>query len=184
MSRIGKLPIQIPENVRLEIDRSGIKITGPNGELARELPGNISVEEKDGQILVTAKGKSQKTNALHGTYRSHIANMVKGVSQGWSKTLELVGTGYRAQLSGNKLVLDVGFSHPVEIETPKEVSFKVEKTLITIEGIDKELVGLIASKIRAIRPPEPYKGKGIRYQNELVRRKPGKAAKAQGAAAG
>jgi large subunit ribosomal protein L6 len=121
--------------------------------------------------------------AIHGTLRAVLSNMIVGVKEGWSKVLELVGTGYRASLSGNKLVISVGYSHPVEFEAPKGIDFKVEKTLITIEGIDKELVGLVAAKIRSIRPPEPYKGKGIKYQDEVVRRKPGKAAKTEGAAA-
>jgi large subunit ribosomal protein L6 len=120
---------------------------------------------------------------MHGTWRAIIANMAKGVSEGWSKQLELVGTGYRAEGSERDLTLTVGYSHPVEIKAPEGISFSIEKTLITVEGIDKELVGQVAAKIRNVRPPEPYKGKGIKYIDEVVRRKPGKAAKAQGAVA-
>ena len=177
------MPINLPDNVKLEIVHSSLKVIGPKGELERNIAKGIMVEEKDGKVLISKKNDNPKLKALHGTTRALVANMVKGVVEGWSKTLELVGTGYRAELSGNKLVINIGFSHPVEFVAPEGVDFKVEKTLITIEGIDKELVGLVAAKIRAIRPPEPYKGKGIRYQGEEVRRKPGKAAKAQGAAA-
>lgn len=180
MSRIGKQPIKLPEGVTLEGSRETLTVRGPKGTLERKLPRGISVEvDKE---VAKVKGKdTKKTKILQGTYRALIANMVKGVAEGWSKELELVGTGYRSEGVGNKLVLTVGFSHPVEVEAPEGITFKVEKTNITVEGIDKELVGQVAAKIRAVRPPEPYKGKGIRYKDEIVRIKPGKAAKAQGA---
>lgn len=183
MSRIGKLPIKLPEGVSLEIERSTVSVKGPKGELEKKYPRELMIEEKDGVLTVSVKKETPKSKALHGTFRSLIANMVKGVSEGWKKELELVGTGYRAEVTGNKLILAIGYSHPVEIEAPEGITFKVEKSDLTVEGIDKEVVGEISAKIRAVRPPEPYKGKGIKYKDEVVRRKPGKAARAAGAAA-
>jgi len=183
MSKIGKQPIKLPEGITLEIERSVIHVKGPKGELEKKYPRELVIKEKDGEIVVSIKKETDKAKALHGTFRSLIANMVKGVSEGWKKELELVGTGYRAEVSGNKLILTVGYSHPVEIEAPKNIGFKVEKTDLTVEGIDKEVVGEISAQIRAVRPPEPYKGKGIKYKDEVIRRKPGKAARAAGAAA-
>ena len=183
MSRIGKLPVELPEKVSLKISGQTVNISGPKGELSKELPGEISVEAKDNLVKVIIKRNSKNVKALHGTYRALIANMVKGVNEGWSKTLELVGAGYRAELVDGNLILNVGFSHPVEIKSPDGITFSVQKTQITIDGIDKELVGEIAAQIRKVRPPEPYKGKGIKYQDEIIRRKPGKAAKALGATA-
>lgn len=180
MSRIGKLPIEIPEGVDIKVNNRTVVVRGTRGVLEKELPREIGVEINDGLINVVTKSKSKNARVLHGTYRVLIANMVVGVTKGWTKELQLVGTGYRAELSGDKLILTVGYSHPVEIVKPKEVDFKVEKTSITVEGIDKELVGQIAANIRDVRPPEPYKGKGIKYKDEFVRRKAGKAAKAQG----
>ncbi len=182
MSRLGKKIILIPEGVKVENKNGQIKVNGPRGELFLKLPPNISLEMDEKNLKVRADNNNLKTKALHGTVRALIANMVKGVSEGWSKKLELVGTGFRAETSGKKLVLNVGYSHPVEIEAPEGISFRVEKSEITVEGCDKELVGLIASRIRSVRPPEPYKGKGIKYKDEIIRRKAGKAAKAQGAA--
>lgn len=180
MSRIGKLPIKLPEGVSVKIENRRILIKGVKGELEKILPKEIDVEIKDSVINLTVKSKSKSVKALHGTYRALIFNMVKGVNEGWKKELEIVGTGYRALVEGRDLVLTVGYSHPVTIQAPEGISFKVEKMIITVEGIDKELVGLISAKIRAVRPPEPYKGKGIKYLNEEIRRKAGKAAKAQG----
>lgn len=184
MSRIGKLPISIPEGVNISLDGQKIMVSGPKGSLERDLPKNISVEIKEGKLKVLTKDGRNQTRALHGTIRSHLANMVKGVTQGWSKALEVVGTGFRAETDGKVLSLNVGYSHPVKIDAPKGITFQVNKLDIIVEGIDKELVGLVASRIRRIRPPEPYKGKGIRYKDEVVRRKPGKAAKTVGASAG
>jgi len=181
MSKIGKLPITLPEGVSLEISGKIVKVKGAKGELELKIAREIEVDQKDKEIIVTAKNKSDKANALHGTSRALIANMVKGVSEGWSKVLELVGTGYRAETNGDSLTLQIGYSHPVKIEAPDGVKFKVEKLEITVEGIDKEVVGQTAASIRAVRPPEPYKGKGIKYKGEIVRRKAGKAAKAQSA---
>ncbi len=183
MSRIGNLPIEIPEGVNVEISGQNVKVVGPKGNLSKELPAGLKVEINNDLVTISPTRKGKHVRALHGTYRSLIANMIKGVSEGYSKTLELVGTGYRAEMIDKKLSLLVGFSHPVLIDAPEGIEFKVEKTKIEILGIDKELVGLVASKIRATRPPEPYKGKGIKYDTEVVRRKPGKVAKAEGAAA-
>lgn len=177
MSRVGKLPVELPEKVNLKITDNIVSVVGPKGEMSREFPAEIGVEVKDGKVNVDIKKNGKNSKALHGTWRALIANMVKGVSEGWVKKLELVGIGYRAEMSGATLVLNVGYSHPVEIKSPKGISISAEKTLITVEGVDKELVGQIAAIIRKVRPPEPYKGKGIKYQDEVIRRKPGKAAK-------
>ncbi len=183
MSRIGKLPVILPEAVEIFISDGMVHIKGPKGELKRKLPREIKVEVDNKKVLIKRKGENKTARAMHGTWRALIANMAKGVSEGWSKQLELVGTGYRAEGSEHDLTLAIGYSHPVEIKAPEGISFSIQKTLITVEGIDKELVGQVAAKIRDVRPPEPYKGKGIKYVDEVVRRKPGKAAKAQGAAA-
>ena len=182
MSRIGKLPISIPENVKVELQGQLVKISGPKGSLEWKIPENLSLKIGEGNLFVENNRKDEKTKTMHGTTRSLVSNMVTGVSSGWTKQLELVGTGYRAEVSGDSLVLSVGYSHPIKINASKDVSFKVEKTNITVEGPDKELVGLTAARIRAVRPPEPYKGKGIKYKNEVIRRKAGKAAKTAGPA--
>lgn len=180
MSRIGKLVISLPRDVKISFTAGVVEVCGPIGSLSRKLPRELDLEIKDNQVQVVTGAKTKKVKALHGTYRALINNMVTGVSEGWKKELELVGTGYRAQLSGKDLILNVGYSHPVEVKSPEGISFKVEKTSILVQGIDKELVGEVAAKIRRVRPPEPYKGKGIRYKDEVIRRKPGKAAKAAG----
>ncbi len=182
MSRLGKKTIVIPEAVNFLLEKSMVTIGGPKGNLTLQIPKGISVEVQDKILSVKALKSDLKTKAMHGTIRALIANMVRGVTEGWSKTLELVGTGFRAETSGNTLTLNVGYSHPVKMEAPESIVFKVVKSEITVEGTDKELVGLVSDRIRAIRPPEPYKGKGIKYKDEIIRRKAGKAAKAQGAA--
>lgn len=176
MSKIGKQPVKIPAGVTVETDGLTIKVTGPKGSLVQHLPRGVSAVVKDGEVFVSVKGNSKSSMSLHGTFRSLVNNDVKGVSVGWSKQLELVGTGFRADVQGGKLNLVVGYSHPVKIEAPEGISFKVEKTFITVEGINKETVGQVAANVRAARPPEPYKGKGIKYVLETIRRKPGKAA--------
>lgn len=181
MSKIGKLPIPLPQGVTTEMEGKSVKVSGPRGTLEFKIDKSIEVQKKDNFLEVITHGKSDSAHALYGTTRALIANMVKGVSEGWSKQLELVGTGYRAETSGNLLTLSVGFSHPVKFEAPSGITFKVEKSDITIEGVNKEMVGQIAAKIRSVRPPEPYKGKGIKYKDEFIRRKAGKAAKAQAA---
>jgi large subunit ribosomal protein L6 len=183
MSRIGKLPIKLPEGVEVDIRAENLLVKGPKGQLEKKIPQGLVVEKKDGSVLVSLKKENSALSSIYGTTRAIIANIVHGVTEGWSKSLELVGTGYRAEVVDNNLVLTVGHSHPVKINAPEGIAFKVEKTDITVEGIDKELVGQVAANIRAVRPPEPYKGKGIRYKDEFVRRKPGKAAKAQGVGA-
>lgn len=182
MSKIGKIPVLIKEGVTVTLENGNIKIAGPKGNLSFEIPVGIKGEVVNGKVVVSQDKKNDiLTRALFGLTRSMIANMVTGVSTGFEKKLELSGVGYRAQAAGNTLTLFVGFSHPVVIKD-ENVSFAVEENVITVSGIDKTKVGDIASKVRSIRPPEPYKGKGIKYQGERIRRKAGKAAKAIGAA--
>lgn len=176
MSRIGVLPIQIPDNVEFTINKNVVKVKGPKGELERTIPGAMIIKEEEGQVIVERPTNSKKHRSLHGLTRSLIANMVEGVVNGFGKNLQIEGVGYRAKKEGNKLVLNVGYSHPVTIEPPEGIEIDVPKaTSISVRGIDKEKVGQIAAQIRDIRPPEPYKGKGIRYQDEKVVRKVGKA---------
>lgn len=177
MSRIGRQPITIPEGVKININLNQVKVVGPRGELKLKIPEGIGVEKKDDQLVVSRHRDDKKTKACHGTVRSLINNMVVGVTQGWEKELEVVGTGYRVNLEGEKLVFRVGFSHPVVVEPPAGIKFEVNENKIKVMGIDKELVGNIAAKIRKIRPPDAYKGKGIRYSDEVIKLKPGKAAK-------
>ena len=183
MSKIGKSPVTILEGAKVEINGRSIRVSGPKGELTRSLPKEIEAKLNGNQIELIRNGNSKQAAALHGTYRSLINNMVKGVVLGWQKKLELVGTGFRAEASGNTLSLTVGFSHPVKIKAPSGVTFKVEKSIVTVDGIDREVVGQVAANIRDVRPPEPYKGKGIKYVDEVIRRKPGKAAAKAGPAA-
>lgn len=177
MSRIGKMPIVIPEGVTVKIDGGKITAAGPKGEVSFLLHSKVKVELGDKEIKCFSKD-----NALWGLTRSLIANAVLGVSTGWSKTLELVGVGFRAETTGQELTLNIGFSHQVKIIAPASITFKVTENKIGIFGPDKQLVGEMAAQIRRIKPPEPYKGKGIKYQGELIRRKLGKAAKAIGGA--
>ena len=177
MSRIGKKPIEIPDGVEIKIENRLVKIKGPKGEMSKEIPLDIGIEIKDKEILLNPKRKTKKSGALWGLTRSLLYNDVKGVTEGFEKELELIGIGYRASVEKEKLlVLEVGFSHKVEIEVPEGIDVSVKKNIIAISGIDKQKVGEIAAKIRKVRPPEPYKGKGIRYVGEKVRRKEGKKA--------
>jgi len=180
MSRIGKKPIVLPAGVQVKINGRDIEVSGPKGKLSWRLPTGIEAREKEGMIILSTSSDSAGSSSLWGTNRAVLANMVAGVEKGYAKRLNIEGVGYRAQVQGDKLVLLLGFSHPVEITAPEGISFSVEKNTITVSGIDKVLVGETAAKIRAKRKPEPYKGKGIRYENEIVRRKAGK--KAVGAA--
>ena len=176
MSRIGRKPITRPDNVKVTIENNIITVEGPKGVLTQEIPKDISIEVKDNELLVTRPSDASKHRALHGLTRALVANMVQGVSHGFEKKLELVGVGYRAQLQTTKLLINIGFSHPVEVEPPQGIEFEVPApTKITVKGIDKQLVGNTAAHIRAIRKPEPYKGKGIKYEGEVIRRKAGKA---------
>ncbi|WP_249872554.1 50S ribosomal protein L6 [Oceanobacillus saliphilus] len=178
MSRIGLKPIEIPEGVELKLNGTTVTVKGPKGELTRELHSDMKINIEDNVLTVERPSDHKDHRALHGTTRSLINNMVEGVSKGFEKSLEIIGVGYRAQKQGNKLVVSAGYSHPVEIDAIDGIEIDVPKnTQLTIKGIDKELVGAVAANIRAIRPPEPYKGKGIRYTDEYVRRKEGKTAK-------
>jgi len=174
MSRIGKKPILIPEAQEVKIEGSKVTVKGPKGELQKEVRPEIKVEVKENKIFVSPKIWTKKTAANWGTTRALVANMIKGVEEGFEKKLEIKGLGYKAILEENDLILSVGFSHQIKIKAPSSIKFSVEKNIIIVSGIDKELVGQVAAKIRKIRPPEPYKGKGIRYLGEAVRRKAGK----------
>lgn len=178
MSRIGKRPISIPNKVSVAIEDQNIAIKGPKGELSRVLPNGITVEQDGDTLKVLRQNESRSLRQLHGLSRTLVANMVEGVSQGFQRRLEIQGVGYRARVDGRNLILVVGYSHEVKIEPPQGIQMAVENnTNVTVSGIDKELVGNMAAKIRAVRPPEVYKGKGIRYAGEVVRRKAGKAGK-------
>ncbi|ASN78773.1 ribosomal protein L6 (chloroplast) [Porphyra umbilicalis] len=178
MSRIGKKIILLPTNLSTQFDGQTITVNGPKGTLSRTLPEGITLEINNATILVRTSGNTKKANQLHGLSRTLINNMIEGVSNGFSKKLQIQGVGYRSQIDNNNLILSVGYSHVVTIQPPQNIEIKVENnTNITVLGIDKEVVGQVASTIRSIRPPEPYKGKGIRYQGEVVRRKAGKAGK-------
>lgn len=184
MSRIGNMPILIPQGVTIEKMGQKIVVNGVKGQLELVVDPSISFELNSGNILFTRKSEDKKIKALHGLYRSLVVNMVRGVSVGWSKNLELVGVGYRAQSSGDRLILNVGFSHPVEVVAPPGISFQVnDNTKVIVSGNSKELVGQVGASIRRIKPPEPYQGKGIRYQGEYIRRKAGKAGKVGAAGA-
>lgn len=176
MSRIGKRPIAIPEKTEVTITDNAIRVKGPLGELSRALRPEIEVLVKDNTIVVRPKEETNFARALWGTFTSHIKNMVRGVNEPYVKKLIIEGVGYRAAVSGDNLELNVGFSHSVSVPLPKELSVKVEKNEITVSGSDKELVGQFTAKVRAVKKPEPYKGKGIRYHDEVVRRKQGKRA--------
>jgi len=176
VSRIGKKPISLPAGVKVTVDGNTLTVQGSKGTLIQTLPEGITINQEDNQLLVQRADDSKQQRAFHGLTRALSANMVEGVTNGFEKKLELVGVGYRAQMQGKKLVISIGFSHPVEIDAPEGIDFEVPApTRITIRGIDKQLVGNTAAHIRAIRKPEPYKGKGIKYENEYIRRKAGKA---------
>lgn len=175
MSRIGRMPIQLPKEVKISHDPSKIEVAGPKGTLACDIPRGIAVTVDGGKVLIQREREERSLKALHGLTRSLIANMVTGVTQGFEKKLEIIGVGFRADLQGNLLKLTLGFSHPVLFPIPEGIKVEVDKqTLITVRGINKQLVGTIAAKLRAIKPPEPYKGKGIRYFGEKIRKKVGK----------
>ena len=181
MSRIGRLPITVPPGVTVTVDGRAITVVGPKGTLSRELHPDMSVNQGDGSLLVGRPDESKTHKELHGLTRTLVSNMVGGVTNGYRKGLEITGVGYRATLNGRKLQLNLGYSHPIEIDPPSGISFEVDNpTRLAVVGIDKELVGQIAAKVRAMRKPEPYKGKGVRYAGEVVRRKAGKAGKIGG----
>ena len=181
MSRVGKQPIPVAPQVDINIDGARVTVKGPRGELTRELHPDMRIVRDDGQLVVTRPSDTKQHKSLHGLTRTLVSNMVTGVSAGFTKSLEIQGVGYRVQKQGNNIVLSVGYSHPVEIAPPPGIEFTVEgNNRIHVQGIDKELVGQVAANVRNVRPPEPYKGKGIRYAGEAVRRKAGKAGKGGG----
>ena len=181
MSRIGRLPITVPSGVDVTIDGRNVTVTGPKGSLSRSLHPDMTVSREDETLVVTRPTEQKAHKQLHGLTRTLVNNMVVGVTDGYRKGLEITGVGYRATLNGRKLTLNLGYSHPIEIEPPDGITFEVENpTRLTVVGIDKELVGQIAAKVRATRKPEPYKGKGVRYAGEYIRRKAGKAGKIGG----
>lgn len=175
MSRIGKKPITIPKGTEITLDGETLRVKGPKGELTRTFPRDVHIDVQDGEVTTTPADETSKdARALWGTSASHILNMIQGVNEEYERKLEVEGVGYRVEVQGSKLVLNVGFSHSVEIEIPEGLDVSVEKNTITIKGINNEKVGLFAAKVRDIRKPEPYKGKGIRYSDEIIRRKEGK----------
>src|SRR5437899_5261415 len=178
MSRIGRLPVAIPSGVDIKIDGQTVNVKGPKGQLTRTFHENMKIEREDGKIAVKRADDSQQNRALHGLTRTLVANMVAGVTTGFAKDLEISGTGYRAIIQGKKLQLALGYSHPIEINPPPGISFTAETPQkLRVSGVDKEVVGEMAAKIRALRVPDPYKAKGVKYAGEYVRRKPGKAGK-------
>ena len=178
MSRIGKRPITVPAKVQVTIDGANIAVKGPKGELSRQLPTNVIVSQEGEKLSVNRRDDSRQSRQMHGLCRTLVANMVEGVSQGFQRRLEIQGVGYRAQVQGRNLILNIGYSHQVQIAPPEGIQFAVENnTNVIVSGHDKEVVGNTAAKIRDVRPPEPYKGKGIRYAGEAVRRKAGKTGK-------
>ena len=181
MSRIGRLPIAVPSGVDVTIDGRRLVVKGPKGELTRELHPDMTLDREDGNLVVTRPTEQKHHKQLHGLTRTLVNNMVVGVTTGYRKGLEITGVGYRASLVGRKLQLNLGYSHPVEIDPPAGISFEVENpTRLAVVGIDKELVGQVAARVRSTRKPEPYKGKGVRYAGERIRRKAGKAGKIGG----
>jgi large subunit ribosomal protein L6 len=175
MSRIGKMPIPVPSSVTVDLGEGTVRVKGPKGELERQVPRQISIVRDDGVLRVERSSDEPTHRSLHGLTRSLVANMVTGVTDGFTRRLEVNGVGYRAAVSAGNLVLQVGFSHPVLVPAPRGITFAVQANAITVSGADKELVGEIAAQIRHVRPPEPYKGKGIKYAEEVIRRKAGKA---------
>lgn len=178
MSKFANIPVKIPETVQVQVADGKVVVTGPKGTLSRSFPKILDIKIEKPTLMVTLNEKvpTKFGLSIQGTIRSHIVNMVNGVTTGWSKKLEVIGTGYRAEVRGNILVLTVGFSHPIEITAPEGVKFSIEKNVITVDGVDREVVGQVAAQIKAVRRPDPYKGKGIRYFGEILKLKPGKQA--------
>ncbi len=174
MSRVGKKPIQIPQDIKVKIDGDTIHVEGKKGKLSYKFLPQVEVKQEGNELIITRKAEDRFSRAIHGTTRSLIANMIEGLSKGFEKKLEIVGTGYRAQVQSNKLILNLGYSHPIEYIPPKDINISVERNIITVSGYDKQKVGQVAAEIRAFRKPEPYKGKGIKYVDEVIRRKVGK----------
>jgi large subunit ribosomal protein L6 len=175
MSRLGRKPIPLPKDVKFDQKGDLLAIKGPKGELVRKIHPRVKIQTENSQIVVSVNDGTKGSKSLHGLFRTLIANMVTGVSQGFEKELEIVGVGYRAELSGRTAIFQLGYSHPIKFELPEGIDARVEKNKITLGGIDKELLGRTAAKIRAFRKPEPYKGKGIRYGGEIIKKKAGKS---------
>ncbi|MBD3347848.1 MAG: 50S ribosomal protein L6 [Candidatus Eisenbacteria bacterium] len=181
MSRVGKSPIPIPKGVTVSVQGASVRVKGPKGELSANIDPRIDAAVEGDALVVTRDGETKAVRSIHGTTRANLANMVAGVSEGFHRNLDIIGVGYSAELKGRTLVMKLGFSHPIEFEPPKGIEIEVpESTRIVVRGVDKRQVGQVAADIRAFRPPEPYKGKGIRYHNEYVRRKAGKLAVSSG----
>lgn len=181
MSRIGRMPVPVPPGVEVRVDGSTVRVKGPKGELERSFHPDMRIALEDGHLVVRRPSDVRHHRALHGLTRALLHNMVRGVTEGYAVELEIHGTGYRASKQGDKLVLQVGYTHPVELEPPPGITFEVpQPTRVVVRGVDKELVGQVAAKVRAVRPPDPYKGKGIRYAHETIRLRPGKAGRAAG----
>ena len=174
MSRIGKMPIPIPKDVKVDLKDDLLTVRGPKGELRRSIHPMVNVNTENNQIVVTVKDETKESKSFHGLFRALIANMVLGVSQGFERVLDIVGVGYRAELSGRTATFYLGYSHPIIFELPDGIDAQIDKTRVTLSGIDKELLGRTAAKIRSFRKPEPYKGKGIKYIEEVIKRKAGK----------
>jgi len=177
MSRIGKNPIDIPSGVEVSVGASEIQVKGPKGTLKTPVDSTVEYKIEDGKVFVTRTDDSRRARAQHGLRRTLLANCVEGVTKGYAKTLEVIGVGYKVSVQGKKIVLNVGYSHPVEFDLPAGLEAKAEGVKLIVEGIDKQLVGEVAAQIRRVRPPEPYKGKGIKYIDEFIRRKAGKSGK-------
>jgi large subunit ribosomal protein L6 len=185
VSRIGRKPVPIAKGVKVQLTDGRIKIAGPKGELSAAVPPSIAIDIKQDEILLTRSSDIKAQVALHGTWRALINNMIKGVSEGFVRKLEIVGVGYKAEVKGKKIQFALGYSHPILFEAPAGIKIEIPApTNVTISGIDKQLVGQVAAKLRSFRPPEPYKGKGVKYEGEYIRRKAGKAAATAGAKAG
>lgn len=174
MSRIGKKPVTIPSGVEVKATENTVAVTGPKGNLSRDIHPAVKIDVAESEVVVSPVEETRLANALWGTFASHVANMIQGVTEGYTKKLIIEGVGYRAETQGNNLVMQLGYSHPVEMEIPEGVEVSVEKNIVSVSGIDKEKVGQFAAEIRSKREPEPYKGKGIRYEDETIRRKEGK----------
>lgn len=174
MSRVGKKPIPIPKDVKIDLKEDMLSVKGPKGELQRRIDPRVNVSIEDKQVAISVNDESKESKSFHGLYRALIANMVTGVSQGFERVLEIVGVGYRAELAGRTAKFHLGYSHPIDFELPAGIDAEIERTKITLRGIDKEILGKTAAKIRSFRRPEPYKGKGIKYAEEVLRRKAGK----------
>lgn len=178
MSRIGRKPVAYPAEVKVTLNQDSVLVVGPKGELTVRIPKDVVARIEDNQIVAERKNEIKQTKSDHGTFSATINNAISGVTTGWSKTLELIGTGYRPRMEGRDLVLAIGFSHPVKFVPAEGITFTVEENKVIVTGIDRHLVGQVAANVRAVRPPEVYKGKGIKYSGEKIRRKAGKAAKA------